>query len=77
MVDTPPTAGDEVRSLLQHMPNIYGSVIVTRPNDLSLLGNTWTHNLLRELDSTVCGILSNMATYRCPHSGQWSNLFDR
>ena len=28
VVDTPPTGGDEVRSLLQHMPNVYGSVTV-------------------------------------------------
>jgi len=66
VVDTPPTGGDEVRSLLQHMPDLYGSVIVTQPNDLSLLGITRTLNMLRKLDSPAGGILSNMAGYRCP-----------
>ena len=28
--------------------------------------------MLRELDSPVCGILSNMAGYRCPHCRKWS-----
>ena len=77
VVDTPPTGGDEVRSLFQYIPNLYGSIIVTQPNDLSLLGITRTLNMLRELDSPASGILANMAGYRCPHCGQWSNPFDR
>jgi ATP-binding protein involved in chromosome partitioning len=47
VVDTPPTSGDEVQSLLEHLPNIYGAVIVAQPNDLSLLGITKTLNMLR------------------------------
>ena len=77
LVDTPPTSGDEVQSLLEHLPNIYGSVIVTQPNDLSLLGITKTLNMLRETESPICGLLVNMAGYTCPHCGQQSNPFDR
>ncbi|MDO8750920.1 MAG: ATP-binding protein [Dehalococcoidia bacterium] len=77
VVDTPPTSGDEVQSLLEHLPNIYGCVIVTQPNDLSLLGITKTLNMLREAEAPVCGLLANMAGYTCPHCGQKSNPFDR
>ncbi len=77
VVDTPPTSGDEVQSLLEHLPNIYGSVIITQPNDLSMLGISKTLNLLRETDSPVCGLLVNMAGYTCPHCGEVSNPFDR
>lgn len=77
VVDTPPTSGDEVQSLLENLPNIYGAVIVTQPNDLSLLGITKTLNMLRETQTPVCGLLTNMAGYTCPHCGQVSNPFDR
>ena len=77
VVDTPPTSGDEVQSLLEHLPDIYGSVIITQPNDLSMLGISKTLNLLRETDSPVCGILVNMAGYTCPHCGVVTNPFDR
>ena len=77
VVDTPPTSGDEVQSLLQHLPNIYGAVIVCQPNDLSVLGITKTLNVLRETETPICGIVANMAGYRCPHCGQISNPFDR
>ncbi|MBW1991262.1 MAG: ATP-binding protein [Deltaproteobacteria bacterium] len=77
VVDTPPTSGDEVQSLLEHLPGIYGCVIVTQPNDLSLLGITKTLNMLRETQTPVCGVLANMAGYACPHCGRQSNPFDR
>jgi len=76
IVDTPPTSGDEVQSLLEHLPNIYGAVIVCQPNDLSVLGITKTLNLLRETETPICGIVANMAGYRCPHCGEISNPFD-
>ncbi|KKN06203.1 hypothetical protein LCGC14_1079680 [marine sediment metagenome] len=77
VVDTPPTSGDEIQSLLQHLPNIYGAVIVCQPNDLSILGVTKTLNVLREAETPIAGIVANMAGYKCPHCGQISNPFDR
>jgi len=77
VVDTPPTSGDEVQSLLQHLQNIYGAVIICQPNDLSILGIAKTLNMLRETETPIAGIVANMAGYRCPHCGQISNPFDR
>jgi len=77
VVDTPPTSGDEVQSLLAHLQNIYGAVIVCQPNDLSLLGIAKTLNMLRETETPIAGIVANMAGYKCPHCGQISNPFDR
>ena len=77
VVDTPPTSGDEVQSLLEHLPNIYGAVIIAQPNDLSLLGIRKTLDLLRETRTPVCGLLLNMAGYTCPHCHLMSNPFDR
>lgn len=77
VVDTPPTSGDEVQSLLRNLQNIYGAVIITQPNDLSLLGITKTLDMLRETEVPICGVLANMVGYTCPHCGQVSNPFDR
>ncbi len=77
VVDTPPTSGDEVQSLLQHLDNIFGCIIVTQPNDLSILGIAKTLNMLRSTQTPVCGILVNMAGYTCPHCREVSNPFDR
>jgi len=76
VVDTPPTSGDEVQSLLEHLQGIYGAVIVCQPNDLSILGITKTLNVLRETQTPIAGIVSNMALYTCPHCGKESNPFD-
>ena len=77
IVDTPPTSGDEVQSLLQYLPNIYGAVVICQPNDLAVLALHKTLNLLRETETPIAGIIANMAGYRCPHCGQVSNPFDR
>lgn len=77
VVDTPPTSGDEVQSLLKYLPNIYGAIIVCQPNDLSVLGITKTLNVLREAGTPISGIVANMAGYRCPNCGFVSNPFDR
>jgi len=77
VVDTPPTSGDEVQSLLQHLQNIYGAVVICQPNDLSILGIAKTLNMLRETETPIAGIVANMAGYKCPHCGQISNPFDR
>lgn len=77
VVDTPPTSGDEVLSLLEHLPNIHGAVIICQPNDLAVLAIAKTLNVLRETETPISGIVANMAGYRCPHCGVISNPFDR
>ena len=77
IVDTPPTSGDEIQSLLQHLQNIYGAIIICQPNDLSILGITKTLGVLREAGTPIAGIVANMSGYKCPHCGKISNPFDR
>ena len=76
IVDTPPTSGEEVQSLLKNMP-IHGAVIVCQPNDLSVLGMAKTLNVLKETETPISGIIANMVGYLCPHCGGISNPFDR
>jgi ATP-binding protein involved in chromosome partitioning len=76
VVDTPPTSGDEVQSLLKNLSNIYGAVIICQPNDLAVLAVAKTLNVLRETETPICGVVANMAGYRCPNCGFVSNPFD-
>lgn len=76
VVDTPPTSGDEVLSLLQNMTNIYGAVIVCQPNDLSILGIVKTLDVMRETGTPILGIAANMVGFRCPNCGVVNNPFD-
>ncbi len=77
VVDTPPTSGDEVQSLLQHMDKIFGAVIVCQPNDLAILGITKTLDVMKETGTPIAGIVANMVGYKCPNCGVVSNPFDR
>ena len=77
VVDTPPTSGDEIQSLLANLPNIYGAVIVCQPNDLAVLALAKTLNVLRETETPIAGVVANMAGYQCPFCGKVSNPFDR
>jgi len=77
VVDTPPTSGDEIQSLLKNLTNIYGCTIICQPNDLAVLAIAKTLNVLRETETPVSGVIANMAGYKCPHCGQFSNPFDR
>ncbi len=77
VVDTPPTSGDEVQSLLANLPEIYGAVIICQPNDLALLAIVKTLNVLRSTQTPIAGIVSNMSGYKCPNCGVVSNPFDR
>jgi len=77
VVDTPPTSGDEIQSLLLKLPNIYGAVVVCQPNDLAVLALAKTLDVLRETETPVAGVVANMAGYICPNCGCLSNHFDR
>lgn len=77
VVDTPPTSGDEIQSLLANMADVYGAVIVCQPNDLAVLAIAKTLEVLREMEVPVCGLVANMVGYRCPNCGYVSNPFDR
>jgi len=77
VVDTPPTSGDEIQSLLENLTNIYGCVIVCQPNDLAVLAITKTLSMLQETETPIAGVLANMAGYTCPSCGKVSNPFDR
>ncbi len=52
-----------------------GAVIVSTPQDLSLMDATRAIDMFRKMDVPVIGLVENMAGYLCPHCGEVSDPF--
>jgi len=74
LVDLPPGTGDVQLSLIQRSRPA-GAVIVSTPQDLSLIDARRAIDLFRKTSVPVLGIIENMATYECPHCGEQSHPF--
>ena len=74
IVDLPPGTGDVQLSLIQKSRPA-GAVVVSTPQDLSLIDATRAIDLFRKTDVPVLGIIENMAGYQCPHCGESSDPF--
>jgi ATP-binding protein involved in chromosome partitioning len=74
LVDLPPGTGDVQLSLIQKSRPA-GAVIVSTPQDLSLIDARRAVDLFNKMSVPVLGIIENMATYVCPHCGEPSHPF--
>jgi ATP-binding protein involved in chromosome partitioning len=74
LVDLPPGTGDVQLSLIQKSRPA-GAVIVSTPQDLSLIDATRAIDLFGKTSVPVLGIIENMAGYICPHCGETSDPF--
>src|SRR5918993_2472686 len=74
LVDLPPGTGDVQLSLIQKSRPA-GAIIVSTPQDLSLIDATRAIDLFRKMDVPVLGLIENMAGYQCPHCGESSDPF--
>ena len=74
LVDLPPGTGDVQLSLIQRSRPA-GAVIVSTPQDLSLIDARRAVDLFNKTSIPVLGIIENMATYACPHCGKESHPF--
>jgi ATP-binding protein involved in chromosome partitioning len=74
LVDMPPGTGDVQLSLVQKSRPA-GAVIVSTPQDLSLIDARRAIDLFGKTRVPVLGIIENMAGYLCPHCGENSDPF--
>jgi ATP-binding protein involved in chromosome partitioning len=74
LVDLPPGTGDVQLSLIQRSRPA-GAVIVSTPQDLSLIDARRAVDLFNKTSVPVLGVIENMATYICPHCGEQSHPF--
>ncbi len=74
VVDLPPGTGDVQLSLIQKARPA-AAVIVSTPQDLSLIDAARAVDLFEKTHVPVAGIIENLAGYECPHCGKPSDPF--
>ena len=77
VVDLPPGTGDEALSIIQLAPNIRGAVIVTTPQEVSVLDVTKAVRFIEMMKVPVLGIIENMSGMTCPHCKEPIDLFGK
>ncbi len=73
--DMPPGTGDEAISVMQMIPEMDGVVIVTTPQEISLLDTGKSLIMSRKMDRPVIGVVENMSSFICPKCGSTHTLF--
>lgn len=74
VVDLPPGTGDIHLTLAQRMP-VSGAVIVTTPQDISLLDARKGLRMFEKVNVPVLGIVENMSTHICSCCGHEEHIF--
>jgi len=75
IIDLPPGTSDEPLSVAQSIPESEGAIIVTTPQEVSLLDIYKSLNFAEKLKMPILGIVENMSGFACPHCGKTSNIF--
>jgi ATP-binding protein involved in chromosome partitioning len=73
VVDFPPGTGDAQLTMTQ--APLSGVVIVTTPQQVSLLDARKGLHMFRKVKIDVLGIVENMSYFACPHCGERTSIF--
>ena len=74
IIDSPPGTGDEPLTVAQVIPQAK-SIIVTTPQQVSILDIRKSIIFCRQTNMDVLGIIENMSGLTCPHCGEAIDLF--
>ena len=74
VVDMPPGTGDAQLTLAQNVP-LKGAIIISTPQDLSLIDARRGLAMFRKVNVPVLGIVENMSYFQCPQCGTRSDIF--
>jgi ATP-binding protein involved in chromosome partitioning len=72
--DLPPGTGDVQLSLSQLIP-IAGAVMVTTPQEVSIIDVVKGIAMFEKVEIPILGIIENMSTYKCPACGHVDEIF--
>ena len=78
IIDTPPGTSDEHLTLVQYLKltNIKGAILVTTPQEISLLDVRKEINFCQKTNTNVIGVVENMAGFVCPHCNKTTEIFE-
>ncbi|MDH4228827.1 MAG: Mrp/NBP35 family ATP-binding protein [Nitrospirota bacterium] len=74
IVDLPPGTGDAQLSICQLMP-VTGAVIVTTPQEVSLLDSRRGLAMFQKVNVPLLGIIENMSFFQCPNCDCRTDIF--
>lgn len=77
IVDSPPGTGDEPLSVCQLIPAVDLAIVVTTPQEVSLLDSRKAVNFAKELKAKRVGIVENMRGLTCPYCSSEIFLFKK
>jgi Mrp family chromosome partitioning ATPase len=77
IIDTPPGTSDEHLSIVTFLEDSHvdGAVIVTTPQEVSLMDVRKEINFCRKVNLPVLGVIENMSGYACPNCGHEERIF--
>lgn len=77
LIDTPPGTSDEHLSLVTYLAeaSMDGAVIVTTPQEVSLMDVRKEINFCKKVNLPVIGVIENMSGYVCPKCGHEEHVF--
>ena len=73
-IDAPPGTGDEPLSVMQLIPDMDGTIIVTIPSEVSEDVVKKAVSFSRQMGIPVIGIVENMSGFTCPKCGEKVNI---
>jgi ATP-binding protein involved in chromosome partitioning len=74
-IDVPPGTGDEPLSVIQLIPEMDGTVIVTIPSEVSEDVVKKAVGFSRQMGIPIIGVVENMSGFTCPNCGTEINIF--
>src|SRR3989442_9889359 len=77
VIDLPPGTSDEPLSIAQEIPDADGAVIVTTPQEGSLLDVRKSIGFAQAVRLPIIGVVENMSGLVCPHCGKTIDVFKR
>lgn len=75
VIDMPPGTGDEALSIMQLIPKPDGAIIVTTPQEVSLMDSRKSIMFVNEAKIPIIGLVENMSGFICPHCDKVTDIF--
>src|SRR5436189_6449840 len=75
VIDLPPGTSDEPLSVAQEIPDADGAVVVTTPQQVSLLDVRKSIAFAKAVKMDILGVIENMSGFVSPHGGKETATF--